>query len=84
MLRPQPEEVAAAYRIPIADLMHEDVPRLQSIAESDRQVLSIHFRSLGHEVYSPTAAMLFQFREVALRGVATRVSEYEQPLFAWR
>jgi len=28
--------------------------------------------------------VLFQLREVALHGRATRVAHYEQPLFAWR
>ena len=32
----------------------------------------------------PTAAILFQLREVAIRGDATRVAHYEQPVFAWR
>jgi len=32
----------------------------------------------------PPAALLFQFREVALAGRDTRVDHYEQPVFAWR
>ena len=35
-------------------------------------------------IAAPTAAILFQFREVCLRGNATRVAHYEQPGFAWR
>jgi hypothetical protein len=35
-------------------------------------------------VHTPTAAILFQFREVALAGRHTRVAHYEQPVFAWR
>ena len=35
-------------------------------------------------VHAPTAAVLHQFREVALHGRATRVAHYEQPVFAWR
>ncbi|HYZ53824.1 MAG TPA: hypothetical protein VE733_10070 [Streptosporangiaceae bacterium] len=38
----------------------------------------------GHLVHAPTAAVLFQFREVALHGRDTRVAELEQPVFAWR
>ncbi len=47
-------------------------------------MLSIDFDSLGDEVFSPTAAMLYQFREVALCGRDTRVVHFEQPVFAWR
>jgi len=39
---------------------------------------------LGTSVYAPTAAVLYQFREVALHGRATRVGHLEQPVFAWR
>jgi hypothetical protein len=39
---------------------------------------------LGYLVHAPTAAVLFQFREVALRGRQTRVADLEQPVFAWR
>jgi hypothetical protein len=34
-------------------------------------------------VHAPTAAVLHQFREVVLRGRATRVAHFEQPVFAW-
>lgn len=34
-------------------------------------------------MHAPTAAVLYQFAEVALRGRDTRVDEYEQPVFAW-
>ncbi|WP_428267659.1 hypothetical protein [Haliangium sp.] len=39
---------------------------------------------VGTRVYAPTAALLFQFHEVALCGRETRVAHYEQPRFAWR
>jgi len=35
-------------------------------------------------VHAPTAALLYQFREVAMHGRPTRVIHYEQPVFAWR
>jgi hypothetical protein len=35
-------------------------------------------------VHAPTAAILYQLREVALEGRATRVHDFEQPVFAWR
>jgi 8-oxo-dGTP pyrophosphatase MutT (NUDIX family) len=81
-LEPDPREVAAAYCVPLAELERPDVPRLRSIPESDRLVLSIPL--LGAHMHAPTAAILYQLREVALRGRATRVAHYEQPTFAWR
>jgi mutator protein MutT len=80
-LDPNPEEVAAAYRVPLRELERPDVPDLRSIPESDRPVISIPL--LGTHIHAPTAAILFQLREVALRGDATRVAHFDQPVFAW-
>jgi 8-oxo-dGTP pyrophosphatase MutT (NUDIX family) len=81
-LTANPHEVAAVYRIPLAELERPDVPRLRRIPESDRPVISIPL--LGTQIHAPTAAILYQLREVAVRGRATRVADYEQPVFAWR
>jgi hypothetical protein len=40
--------------------------------------------SIADRVYAPTAAILYQFREVCLLGRATRVAHFGQPAFAWR
>jgi 8-oxo-dGTP pyrophosphatase MutT (NUDIX family) len=79
---PNPEEVAAVYRVPLAELDRPDVPRLHRIPESERPVISIPL--LGVSIHAPTAAILFQLREVAIWGRDTRVAEFEQPVFAWR
>ncbi|MFQ5416699.1 MAG: NUDIX hydrolase [Myxococcota bacterium] len=81
-LEPNPEEVAAVYRVPLVELDRPDVPRLYRIPESERPVISIPL--LGVSIHAPTAAILFQLREVAVWGRDTRVSEFEQPVFAWR
>ncbi len=81
-LDPNPREVESVYQVPVAELDHPDVPVLTEIPESDRPVLSIPFR--GDFLHAPTAAMLYQFLEVAFRGRPTRVADYEQPVFAWR
>ena len=39
---------------------------------------------LDDVIYAPTAAMLYQFREVAILGRDTRVLHFDQPLFAWQ
>ncbi len=81
-LAPNLDEVAIAYRVPLAELERPDVPRLRQIPESDRPVISIPL--LGTHIHAPTAAILYQLREVALRGLDSRVAHYEQPVFAWR
>lgn len=81
-LRPNPLEVAEVYRVPITSLDAPGIPKLFDIEQSDRPVLSV--RILGQDIFAPTAAVVFQFREVAIHGRETRVADYDQPLFAWR
>lgn len=79
-LVPNPAEVAEVFRIPFRDLDVE--PRYLRIPESDRPVIQLPL--LGRLVHAPTAAVLFQFREIALHGRHTRVDQLEQPVWAWR
>jgi 8-oxo-dGTP pyrophosphatase MutT (NUDIX family) len=81
-LTPNPGEVAKIYRVPLADLASPDVPRLVSIPESDRPVIQVPL--LGSLIHAPTAAVLYQMREVLLYGRDTRVDHFEQPVWAWR
>ena len=39
---------------------------------------------LGRLLDAPTAAIIYQFCQVALHGMATRVAHFEQPVFAWK
>jgi len=80
-LTANPAEVAEVYRVPIAELDHPEVPQLRRIPESPREVISIPL--MGTNVHAPTAAVLYQLREVAIWGRTTRVAHYEQPVFAW-
>jgi 8-oxo-dGTP pyrophosphatase MutT (NUDIX family) len=82
VLTPSPAEVQAVYRVPLSDLERPGNPSLSHIPESDRPL--IHFSLVGTTVFAPTAAILYQFREVALSGRPTRVAHFEQPVFAWR
>ncbi len=81
-MRLNPAEVEQLHVVPLAELEKPGSPVLREIPESDRPVLSIPI--LDTLVHSPTAAILFQLREVALAGRHTRVAHYEQPLFAWK
>jgi len=83
-LRPNPTEVSEIHRIPLTVLESPDIPQLREIPESDRPVLSVPIASLNESIHAPTAAFLYQFREVGLRGKSTRVAHLEQPVFAWR
>ncbi|MEM8608868.1 MAG: CoA pyrophosphatase [Myxococcota bacterium] len=82
VLVPNPEEVAEAHRVPVSALDAPGVPRIFDIPESDRPVISVPM--LGDYIFAPTAAVLYQLREVAIHGRDTRVSHFDQPVFAWR
>jgi len=83
-LRRNPDEVEELHLVPLSALEHETVPTLRRIPESDRPIIQVPLAVLGTDINAPTAAVLYQFREVALHGRDTRVAHYEQPVFAWR
>jgi len=76
------DEVARVYRVPLDDLDRPEVPILVTIPESERPVIQMPL--LGTLIHAPTAAVLYQLREVVLHGRATRVDHFEQPVWAWR
>ena len=80
-LRINMDEVASVHRIPLAEIAREDAVDFVTIPQSTRRVVRI--RIGGSRVHAPTAALLYQFREL-LAGRVTRVADLEQPLFAWR
>lgn len=74
------DEVARLFHIPFDEL---DVdPIFLEIPESDRPVIQLPL--LGRRIHAPTAAVMYQFREVVLHGRQTRVGHLEQPVFAWK
>jgi 8-oxo-dGTP pyrophosphatase MutT (NUDIX family) len=81
-LAPNPAEVARIYRVPLTELARPGSPEFIAIPESERPV--IRYPILGTLVHAPTAAVLYQFIEVALLGRETRVAHLEQPVWAWR
>ncbi|HZC98503.1 MAG TPA: CoA pyrophosphatase [Bradyrhizobium sp.] len=78
---PNPAEVASVHRIALEEIEAEDVFSFTTIPESTRRVIRFRFR--GQHIHAPTAALIYQFREV-LAGRVTRVAELEQPVFAWK
>jgi 8-oxo-dGTP pyrophosphatase MutT (NUDIX family) len=78
---PNPAEVASVHHIALEQIEQEDAFSFTRIPESTRRV--IRFRLDGQHIHAPTAALIYQFREV-LAGRDTRVAELEQPVFAWK
>ena len=83
-LVPESSEVASVHHIPFAELDSDAIPLFTEGQTPERPVLYSSFPALGTQMYSPTASIIYQFREVALRGQATRVAHYDQPRFAWK
>ena len=81
LLVPDPAEVASIHRIAVTEFLRADAPILEVLEGSEHPVLKM---PLGDNwIAAPTAALIYQFREVCLLGRATRVAHFEQPKFAW-
>ena len=66
----------------LREFMRADAPLLDAIADSEHPVLRM---PVGESwIAAPTAAVLYQFRELALLDRVTRVDGLEQPTWAWR
>ena len=76
-----PDEVASVHRISLTNIRRPDAFDFIAIPESDR--LLIRLSHDGDFIHAPTAALIYQFREL-LAGRHTRVAELEQPVFAWK
>ncbi len=80
--QPNPAEVASIHRIPFSEFMREDAPLLDKTHTSEHPILRM---PVGDDwIAAPTAALIYQFREVCVRGREVRVAHYEQPEFAWK
>ena len=79
-IEPNPAEVASVH------IAYESVfdvePLFATIPESEQPI--IRMPMLNTWIHAPTAAVIYQFRELAIHGRTTRVAQYEQPVFAWR
>jgi 8-oxo-dGTP pyrophosphatase MutT (NUDIX family) len=74
---PNPAEVDSVHRA----IEREDAFSFTMIPESARRVIRFHLD--GQMIHAPTAALIYQFREV-LAGRHTSVVDLEQPVFAWK
>ncbi len=81
-LQPNPAEVAGIHRIAFGEWLREDAPILERTPHGEHPVLKMPVGN--HWIAAPTAAFLYQFRELCLLGRATRVAHFDQPPFAWR
>ncbi|MEG0920885.1 MAG: CoA pyrophosphatase [Comamonas sp.] len=81
-LHANPGEVASIHRIPLTEFLRPDSPILDASPHSPHPVLRM---PVGNSwIAAPTAAFLYQFREVCLLGRPTRVAHFDQPQFAWK
>jgi 8-oxo-dGTP pyrophosphatase MutT (NUDIX family) len=80
-ISPNPAEVASVHRISLDAIEGDDAFDFVAIPESTKRV--IRFHHAGRLIHAPTAALIYQFREV-LAGRDTRVVDLEQPVFAWK
>jgi len=79
---PNPHEVSSIHRIPVEEFLRADAPMLEQRDDSEHPVLRM---PVGDSwIAAPTAAVLYQFRELCILGRPTRVAHFEQPRFAWK
>ncbi len=78
---PDPGEVAQLYRVPLQELDVPSIPEMVPDKTGGKPVMSAVLPTIGHRMYAPTAALLYQFREVCLHGRPTRVGDLGQPEF---
>jgi len=75
-------EVDSIHRIPVSEFMRADAPLLNEAEGKGTPVLRMPVGDAW--IAAPTAAILYQFREVCIGGRHTRVAHFEQPAFAWK
>ena len=68
---PQPSEVERVHVVTLERLARPETPEFASIPESERPLIRLNIARA--KVHAPTAAVIYQFREVCLFGRETRV-----------
>ena len=77
----EPGEVDEIFIIDLNELFRPDSPRWVEISESKKLVLQLPVRN--RLIHAPTAALIYQFREVGILGNLVRTEEIEEPVWAW-
>lgn len=81
-LSPNPAEVASVHHVRLDRIAADEAVAFETIPESPKPLIRLHIGG-EHHIHAPTAAMIYQLRELAA-GRVTRVADLEQPVFAWR
>jgi 8-oxo-dGTP pyrophosphatase MutT (NUDIX family) len=81
-LKPNPDEVHDAWFVPLSDLDHPRAPRRERHPDGGPSILRMYAR--GSWINPPTAAWLYQFREVCLHGRHVRTDGIGQPSWTAR
>jgi 8-oxo-dGTP pyrophosphatase MutT (NUDIX family) len=77
-----PDEVASIHQIPLQELSRPDSPQFIRKGPDEDVIIRMLFNDV--RIHAPTAAVLYQFREVAVKGNPIRVSHYAPPGWAQR
>ena len=82
-MEPNPDEVARIHHFTFRELNRPDSPEFVPIPQSERPVIRL-LMGENNALHAPTAAIVYQFREVCLHGRETRVSHLGEPVWAWK
>ena len=72
-----PSEVAQIFRIPLADTLEDRFVEMLPVAGSEHPMVRINV--VDRHMHAPTAAVVYQFREVCLAGRMTRAAHLLAP-----
>lgn len=72
-----PDEVAQLFRIPLADTLEDRFVEMLAVDGSDHPMIRLHVAD--RHMHAPTAAVVYQFREVCLAGRMTRAAHLLAP-----
>jgi 8-oxo-dGTP pyrophosphatase MutT (NUDIX family) len=80
----QPAAALKPSKFEVAELYVIAIPELRAAVSSARPGQAFSLKLERIQVFAPTAAILYQFSEVALDGRDARVSDFYQPPFTHR
>lgn len=78
----EPQEVSAAHLLPLAEAARPEAANEEATPWGEDPLFTLDV--LDTLIFAPTAAIVHQFAQLAVRQRIVRVAHYEQPRFAWR